>query len=60
MLIFFYSILFYKVVEGQEVCVIEAMKMQNSLIVLTTGKVKNVFCKDGDAVEEDQVIVELE
>lgn len=39
---------------------IEAMKMQNSLAVSTTGKVKNVFCKEGDAVEEDQVIIELE
>lgn len=46
--------------EGQEVCVIEAMKMQNSLSVATPGKVKNIFCKEGDAVEEDQVIVELE
>ncbi|XP_015923066.1 propionyl-CoA carboxylase alpha chain, mitochondrial [Parasteatoda tepidariorum] len=49
-----------EVAEGQEVCVIEAMKMQNSLTVSTTGKVKSVLCKEGDAVEEDQIIVELE
>ncbi|GIX96052.1 propionyl-CoA carboxylase alpha chain, mitochondrial [Caerostris extrusa] len=48
------------VVEGQEVCVIEAMKMQNSLVIGTTGKVKYVHCEEGDAVEEEQIIVELE
>ncbi|GFW53906.1 propionyl-CoA carboxylase alpha chain, mitochondrial [Trichonephila clavipes] len=48
------------VVEGQEVCVIEAMKMQNSLAIGTTGKVKTVHCKEGEAVEEDQIIIELE
>ncbi|KAF8788939.1 Propionyl-CoA carboxylase alpha chain like protein [Argiope bruennichi] len=48
------------VVEGQEVCVIEAMKMQNSLIIGSTGKVKTVHCKEGEAVEEEQVIIELE
>ncbi|XP_054707309.1 propionyl-CoA carboxylase alpha chain, mitochondrial-like [Uloborus diversus] len=46
--------------EGQEVCVIEAMKMQNSLAIGTTGKVKSVNCKEGEAVEEDQIIIELE
>ncbi|XP_035222840.1 propionyl-CoA carboxylase alpha chain, mitochondrial-like [Stegodyphus dumicola] len=49
-----------EVAEGQEVCVIEAMKMQNSLAVGTTGKVKMVHCKEGDAVEEEQIIIELE
>ena len=29
-----------KVFEGQEVCVIEAMKMHNSLFALATGKVR--------------------
>lgn len=48
------------VAEGQEVCVIEAMKMQNSLSIATTGKVKAVHCKPGDAVEEEQVLIELE
>lgn len=30
---------FYQVAEGQEICVIEAMKMQNSLVASKTGKV---------------------
>lgn len=48
------------VAEGQEVCVIEAMKMQNSLSVQGPGKVKLVNCAPGDTVEEGQVLVELE
>lgn len=30
---------FHQVSEGQEICVIEAMKMQNSMIAAKTGKV---------------------
>ncbi len=41
-------------------CVIEAMKMQNSLTVTTTGKVKLIKCKAGDTVDDEQVLVELE
>ena len=46
--------------EGQECCVVEAMKMQNSMKAGGTGKVKAVNAKAGDTVEEDQVLVELE
>lgn len=46
--------------EGQEVLVIEAMKMQNKLSATTTGKVKAIHCKPGDTVDEDAVLVELE
>ncbi|XP_050725092.1 propionyl-CoA carboxylase alpha chain, mitochondrial-like [Eriocheir sinensis] len=48
------------VAEGQELCVIEAMKMQNSLSAAASGKVKAVNVKPGDTVEEEQVLVELE
>lgn len=48
------------VVEGQEVAVIEAMKMQNSLISGKTGKIKAVNCKEGETVDESAVLVELE
>ncbi|XP_061482576.1 propionyl-CoA carboxylase alpha chain, mitochondrial isoform X3 [Rhineura floridana] len=48
------------VVEGQEVCVIEAMKMQNSLVAAKTGKVKAVHCKAGETVGEGDELVELE
>ncbi|XP_063880104.1 propionyl-CoA carboxylase alpha chain, mitochondrial-like [Scylla paramamosain] len=45
------------VAEGQELCVIEAMKMQNSLSAAASGKVKVVNVKAGDTVEEEQVLV---
>ncbi|XP_062480670.1 propionyl-CoA carboxylase alpha chain, mitochondrial isoform X2 [Pezoporus occidentalis] len=46
--------------EGQEICVIEAMKMQNSMTAAKTGKVKAVHCKAGDTVGEGDLLVELE
>ncbi|XP_037074960.1 propionyl-CoA carboxylase alpha chain, mitochondrial-like [Pollicipes pollicipes] len=46
--------------EGQEVCVIEAMKMQNSLVAAATGKVRAIHVKEGDTVEDEQILVELE
>ncbi|KDR10693.1 propionyl-CoA carboxylase alpha chain, mitochondrial-like [Zootermopsis nevadensis] len=48
------------IAEGQEVCVVEAMKMQNSLVVGATGKVKAVNVKAGDTVGEDDVLIEFE
>lgn len=46
--------------EGQELCVIEAMKMQNSLVATASGIVKAVTCKIGETVDGDQVLVELQ
>ena len=46
--------------EGTECCVLEAMKMQNSLKIGATGKIKSVHVKPGDTVQADQVLVELE
>lgn len=48
------------VAEGQEICVIEAMKMQNSLTAVKQGKVKSVHCKPGETVGEGDLLVELE
>ncbi|XP_062957868.1 propionyl-CoA carboxylase alpha chain, mitochondrial isoform X4 [Cynocephalus volans] len=48
------------VAEGQEICVIEAMKMQNSMTAGKTGKVKSMHCKAGDTVGEGDLLVELE
>uniref|UniRef100_F7CY97 Propionyl-CoA carboxylase subunit alpha n=1 Tax=Ornithorhynchus anatinus TaxID=9258 RepID=F7CY97_ORNAN len=49
-----------QVSEGQEICVIEAMKMQNSMAAGKSGKVKSVHCKAGDTVGEGDLLVELE
>ncbi|XP_073425605.1 propionyl-CoA carboxylase alpha chain, mitochondrial isoform X2 [Dendrobates tinctorius] len=46
--------------EGQEICVIEAMKMQNSMIAAKTAKVTSVHCKPGDTVGEGDLLVQLE
>lgn len=48
------------VAEGQEICVIEAMKMQNSLTAVKQAKVKSVHCKPGETVGEGDLLVELE
>ena len=49
-----------EVVAGQEACVVEAMKMQNSLRFSGNGKVKKVLVKQGQTVSADQVLIELE
>jgi len=49
-----------KVLEGQEVCVIEAMKMQNMFYAQKDGIVKAVYVKQGDSVQAEQKIYELE
>ena len=46
--------------EGAECCVLEAMKMQNSLKIGATGKVKAVHVQPGATVQADDVLVELE
>ncbi|KAE8280276.1 Propionyl-CoA carboxylase alpha chain, mitochondrial [Larimichthys crocea] len=48
------------VAEGQEICVIEAMKMQNSLTAVKQAKVKHIHCKPGETVGEGDLLVELE
>uniref|UniRef100_A0A7N8XEP9 Propionyl-CoA carboxylase alpha chain, mitochondrial n=1 Tax=Mastacembelus armatus TaxID=205130 RepID=A0A7N8XEP9_9TELE len=48
------------VAEGQEICVIEAMKMQNSLTASKQAKVKNVHCKPGETVGEGDLLIELD
>ena len=45
---------------GQEVCVVEAMKMQNSLKALAKGTVKEILVNAGDSVAADDVLVEFE
>ncbi|KAL3283261.1 hypothetical protein HHI36_006409 [Cryptolaemus montrouzieri] len=49
-----------KVVEGQELCIVEAMKMQNSMISGSTGTVKVVNIKEGQTVGENDILIELE
>jgi len=46
--------------EGQPVCVLEAMKMENELHARQDGTVKALYIKPGDDVEKDQVLMEIE
>jgi biotin carboxyl carrier protein len=46
--------------EGESVCVLEAMKMENELHTRQSGVVRTVHVKPGDDVEKDQVLVEIE
>jgi propionyl-CoA carboxylase alpha chain len=45
--------------EGEVVCVIEAMKMQNIIRAEREGVVKQVNAKSGDSVAADEVLVEF-
>jgi len=49
-----------QVAEGEPVCVLEAMKMENELHARQNGAVQAVHVKSGDDVEKDQVLVEIE
>jgi len=49
-----------EVQEGDSVCVLEAMKMENELLAGRSGTVRAVHAKPGDDVEKDQVLVEIE
>jgi len=46
--------------EGEEVVIIEAMKMEMPIVSDDAGTVKAVNCKQGDSVEADAVLVVLE
>jgi len=46
--------------EGEPVCVLEAMKMENELHAHRSGAVRAMHVKPGDDVEKDQVLVEIE
>jgi propionyl-CoA carboxylase alpha chain len=45
---------------GQEVCVVEAMKMEQSIRATTAGVVKAVHTKPMEQVGADEPLVELE
>lgn len=49
-----------EVKEGQDVVILEAMKMENNLSSPVSGKVKRIFLAEGDAVAASGVIMEIE
>lgn len=49
-----------KVFAGQDLCVVEAMKMQNNLQSPKNGVVKTVTAKAGQSLAVDEIIIEFE
>ena len=48
------------VVAGQQLAVVEAMKMQNVLRAEKNSVVKSVSCVQGDRLKVDQILLEFE
>lgn len=48
------------VVDGQDLAVVEAMKMQNILKSERDGKIKSINVKAGDSVAVDELLIEFE
>lgn len=48
------------VVEGQTLCIVEAMKLMNEVKSSVTGKVKKILVKDGQSIKKGQVLVIIE
>ncbi|MBI1398914.1 acetyl/propionyl/methylcrotonyl-CoA carboxylase subunit alpha [Hyphomonas sp.] len=48
-----------EVQEGEAVCIVEAMKMQNIIRAGANGKVKAINVKAGDSVAADEIMVEF-
>ena len=46
--------------EGDEIIILEAMKMELPLVANASGTVKEIKCSKGDAVVADAVLVVLE
>ena len=48
-----------EVKSGQEVVILEAMKMENSITSNYAGKVKQIFAEVGDNVATDAPLIEI-
>ena len=46
--------------EGDKILILEAMKMENSIMIHASARIKRVVVTAGQAVEKGQVLVELE
>ena len=46
--------------EGSELCVIESMKMQQSLLSGNTGIVRAIFIHEGDSINTSDVVVQIQ
>ncbi len=49
-----------EVMVGERVLILEAMKMENSILIHANATIKKILVKAGQAVDKGQVLVELE
>jgi len=49
-----------EVEEGEKILILEAMKMENSIMIHTNARIKRIAVSAGQAVDKGQVLVELE
>lgn len=49
-----------EVVQGESVIILEAMKMENDLRAQVSGKIKEIFVKEGMAVEKGTILFSIE
>ena len=49
-----------KIEEDDEVAIIEALKMENTVYATSAGTVKEIKVKKGDSVEDEGVLIVLE
>ena len=46
--------------EGDEIMIMESMKMEIPVVAPAAGKISNINVNEGDGVEEDQVVAVIE
>ena len=46
--------------KGEPVLILEAMKMENSIMLQSDAKIKKIYVNDGESVDKGQVLIELE
>jgi biotin carboxyl carrier protein len=48
------------VILGDKIMILEAMKMENSILAISNSRIKKIIIEKGQAVEKGQVLVEFE
>ena len=46
--------------KGQTVLILEAMKMETEIQASSAGVVKEIFCKKGDKVTPEQILISID